>query len=132
MVSIVQSIRDSAYGFRYIKSDMLKSLTDEVIDASCDRFDAVPDGCSEFRMKSTSSKLTFQLGFSNTQAAAPRSTSRILASLHHIARVNSQLQPSINGVITRRLSKTSDASRLPRNGSAKSFIPILRADLYLV
>lgn len=31
---------------RYIKSDMLKSLTDDVIDETCNRFDAIPDGCT--------------------------------------------------------------------------------------
>lgn len=31
----------------YIKSDMLKSLTDSVIDQTCQRFCGVPDGCSE-------------------------------------------------------------------------------------
>lgn len=33
---------------RYIKSNMLKSLTDEVIDETCDRFTSIPDGCSEY------------------------------------------------------------------------------------
>jgi hypothetical protein len=32
---------------RYIKSDMLKELSDEVIDQSCARFHLIPDGCSE-------------------------------------------------------------------------------------
>lgn len=30
----------------YIKSDMLKSLSDDVIQQSCERFCGVPDGCS--------------------------------------------------------------------------------------
>ncbi|WWC62688.1 uncharacterized protein I303_105285 [Kwoniella dejecticola CBS 10117] len=30
----------------FIKSDMLKSLTDEVIDETCSRFHSVPDGCT--------------------------------------------------------------------------------------
>lgn len=38
---------------RYIKSDMLKSLTDHVIDETCSRFNAIPDGCSEFDLLPT-------------------------------------------------------------------------------
>lgn len=38
----------------YIKSDMLKSLSDQVIDQTCQRFSGVPDGCSE----STSSAIS--------------------------------------------------------------------------
>ncbi len=32
---------------RYIKSDMLMNLTDEVIDKTCERFSLVPRGCSQ-------------------------------------------------------------------------------------
>ena len=32
---------------RYIKSDMMMSLDDDVIDETCERFHIVPDGCSE-------------------------------------------------------------------------------------
>ena len=31
----------------FIKSDLLTSLSDEVIDETCLRFDLIPDGCSE-------------------------------------------------------------------------------------
>lgn len=41
--------RNIAKTLRYIKSDMLVSLTDEVIDETCSRFHVVPDGCSESR-----------------------------------------------------------------------------------
>ena len=37
---------------RYIKSDMLTSLSDEVIDQTCARFHVVPDGCSELQCQS--------------------------------------------------------------------------------
>ena len=38
---------------RYIKSDMMLSLDDDVINETCERFHAVPDGCSGFQRRST-------------------------------------------------------------------------------
>lgn len=32
---------------RYIKSDMVESLPDDVIDQTVERFQSVPDGCSK-------------------------------------------------------------------------------------
>ena len=45
--SVTQRARAELTLHRYIKSDMLKSLDDDVIDQTCDRFTSVPDGCSE-------------------------------------------------------------------------------------
>ena len=44
----VEEILRGGFGRKwYIKSGMLKSLSDDVIDETCNRFSNVPDGCSE-------------------------------------------------------------------------------------
>ncbi|KAK8858637.1 hypothetical protein IAR55_002866 [Kwoniella newhampshirensis] len=43
----VEEVLKGGYGRKwFIKSNMLKSLSDEVIDETCRRFDSVPDGCT--------------------------------------------------------------------------------------
>lgn len=54
-LAVEEVLRDGSGRKWYIKSDMLSSLDDHVIEQTCDRFPGVPDGCSK------SSSLSFRL-----------------------------------------------------------------------
>lgn len=47
-LAVEEVLKDGRGRKWYIKSDMVSSLSDEVIDQTCQRFPSVPDGCSEF------------------------------------------------------------------------------------
>lgn len=47
-IAVEEVLKDGRGRKWYIKSDMLSSLSDDVIDKTCQRFPGVPDGCSEF------------------------------------------------------------------------------------
>jgi hypothetical protein len=60
-LAVEEVLRDGRGRKWYIKSDMLASMTDDVIEKTCDRFPGVPDGCSMFYLTRSLHKLTLSL-----------------------------------------------------------------------
>jgi len=77
-LAVEEVLRDGSGRKWYIKSDMLSSLDDDIIEKTCDRFPGVPDGCSRFS-SSSQSYADVQLGYSNTLAEELSQISRIRA-----------------------------------------------------
>ena len=77
-LAVEEVLRDGSGRKWYIKSDMLSSLDDDIIEQTCDRFPGVPDGCSR-SPSSPQSYADVQLGYSNTLAEEPSRISRIHA-----------------------------------------------------
>ena len=59
---------------RYLKSDMIKSLSDHIIDETCARFGNIPDGCSKSRPHSKPS-------VASLPTAAPRACPPFISSI---------------------------------------------------
>ncbi len=113
---------------RFIKSDLLKSLDDNIVDETCARFMEVPDGCSKwsstYSSTSPSSDQRLQLGCLNSPVVGLLVMSRIRVSRHHIVKRLSPSLPFINGDIMSPSKRIIDASQQLRNGSTRSFIQI--------
>jgi hypothetical protein len=60
-LAVEEVLRDGSGRKWYIKSDMLSSLDDDVIEKTCDRFPGVPDGCSKSSSSLSRVVLTYSL-----------------------------------------------------------------------
>jgi len=60
-LAVEEVLRDGSGRKWYIKSDMLSSLDDDIIEQTCDRFPGVPDGCSKSSIITSRVMLTYSL-----------------------------------------------------------------------